>query len=178
MYLPQLIACPLTLRLGSSLAPARRCIRCGRPFCSMCKSDREKGREYCSQCLHLFVLGDGLSTETKTRKMYEVERHVRLARLGRRSGSLVLPGAGPLLNGRALSGWLFILAWITSLALFEPRVVTPIGRFWGMDLRLDLLRAGAVPSAFALDAAGAIGITAAVCVWLAANLARLRAREA
>ncbi|NIM63843.1 MAG: hypothetical protein GTO30_20005, partial [Acidobacteria bacterium] len=52
-------------------APARRCIRCGNPFCGQCKHTTE-GHEYCTQCLHLFVLGDGLAPETKIKKMYEV----------------------------------------------------------------------------------------------------------
>ncbi len=69
-------------RLFSERSPARRCIRCGRPFCHRCKTGRE-GHEYCSQCLHLFVLGDGLAPETKTKKMFEVERYERLLRITR-----------------------------------------------------------------------------------------------
>ena len=172
------VACPFALRLGGGLAPARRCIRCGRAFCAMCKSEREKGREYCSQCLHLFVLGDGLAAETKTMKMYEVERHARFQRIGRRLGSLVLPGAGAVLRGRAFAGWLLLTLWILALTLFDADLVAPIGWLTGLTLRLDLLRPGAVPASFAVDAASLVGLLAAIGVWLVANLTHLRSREA
>ena len=86
-----------------------RCIRCGRPFCSLCKSRPGEGHEYCSQCLHLFVLGDGLAAETKTRKLYEVERHEPLDAPARRLASSLLPGAGaaPARAGRCAE-WLLL----------------------------------------------------------------------
>jgi hypothetical protein len=51
-----LLSCGVTLIALRGRTPAQRCTRCGRPFCSYCKSERE-GLEYCSQCAHLFVLG-------------------------------------------------------------------------------------------------------------------------
>ena len=39
---------------------ARRCIRCGDPFCGVCKRSTE-GHEYCTPCLHLYVLGESLA---------------------------------------------------------------------------------------------------------------------
>ena len=71
-----LLASAIALGSVGARRPASRCSRCGRPFCPRCKSGRES-HDYCSQCLHLFVLGDGLAPETKTRKLYEIEQRGR-----------------------------------------------------------------------------------------------------
>jgi tetratricopeptide (TPR) repeat protein len=169
-------ACGLALVAGRGQAPARRCIRCGRPFCHYCKSSRE-GHEYCSQCLHLFVLGDGLAPETKTRKLYEVERYERMTRSARRLVSLVLPGAAQLLRGRAVRGSLLVLIWLTALIAWQPIGLVPIERFLGLDVRLDLLGPHAVPAAYDLNPLSYIALFASILVWIAGNTWRWRRRE-
>ena len=164
-----------TVVLGT---PARACIRCGQPYCQMCRTRTDKAKEYCTQCLHLFVRGDGLAAETKMRKLYEVERHAKVSRVGARLASLVLPGSGQVLRGRAGLGCLLVLLWVVALGTGWPRALTPFERALGMDLRLDLLRAGSLPAAFSLDGAAVVGLLAAGLVWLAANAGRQRAREA
>src|SRR5262249_42668361 len=119
--LAALLAC-LVLAFSTQRDPARRCIRCGRPFCPACKSQRE-AHEYCSQCVHLFVLGDGLAPQTKMRKMYEVERHDRRTRRMRRLVSLVLPGSAQLLRGRTGAGVLLLVIWMAALIAWQPRVL-------------------------------------------------------
>ena len=124
-------------------AAARRCIRCGRPFCHYCKSGRE-GREYCSQCLHLYVLGDGLAPETKTRKLYEVERHERCTRRGAAAGLRVAARARrSCCAGGPAWGVLLLLAWLAALVAWQPGDPAAAGTARrDSNLRLELLEAG------------------------------------
>jgi tetratricopeptide (TPR) repeat protein len=170
-----LAACAV-LAFGSRQQPARPCIRCGRPFCSACKSHRE-AHEYCSQCVHLFVLGDGLAPQTKMRKMYEVERHDRRTRRWRRLGSLLLPGSAQLLRGRTLAGVVLLVLWLAALIAWQPGILIPVERLVGTQLRLDLLRSGTVPGVYGLDPSGVLALVAAVLTWLLANISALRVRE-
>jgi len=171
-----LLACGFALFVTRGQDPARRCIRCGRPFCHYCKSGQE-GHEYCSQCLHLYVLGDGLAPETKTRKMYEVARYERIARAANRLISTLLPGAAHLLRGRAVWGTLLLLAWLTALIAWQPVILLPLERITGADLRLDLLRAGSVPAMYGLTASAWIAMLALPVIWLAGNAWRRKRRE-
>jgi hypothetical protein len=172
-----LIGCSLLPLLGRAEEAARRCIRCGRPFCHFCKSGRE-GHEYCSQCLHLFVLGDGLAPETKMRKIYEVEQHERRSRNGRRLLSTVLPGAAQLLRGRAGLGIFLLVAWFGSLIAWQPGVLRPVERFAGLNLRLDLLGPESIPAIYDLNPFTLIAVPVLLAVWLAANVWRWKGREA
>ncbi len=146
---------------------ARRCIRCGRAFCNRCKTGRE-GHEYCSQCLHLFVLGDGLAPETKTRKMFEVERHEKATRLVRRYAGWVFPGATQILQGRLLAGCVLLVFWFSALLTWKPAVFRSVEWLTGFDLRYGLLFSGQVPAVRAVDAAGVTGLIATLILWIVA----------
>lgn len=172
-----LIGCGLLLVITRADEAARRCIRCGRPFCHFCKSGRE-GHEYCSQCLHLFVLGDGLAPETKTRKIYEVEQHERRSRNGRRLLSAVLPGSAQLLRGRAGWGVFLLVAWFGGLIAWQPGVLRPVDRLAGLDLRLDLLGPESIPAIYDPNPFTLVAFPALLAVWLAGNLWRWKGREA
>lgn len=171
-----LLACGFALILTRGGEPARRCIRCGRPFCQYCKSSRE-GHEYCSQCLHLFVLGDGLAPETKTRKLYEVERHERISRGGRLLISLVMPGTAQLLRGRAGRGSLLVLLWLAALLAWQPVGLLPLERFVGLDLPLYLLATRSVPTAYDLQPLAIFAVMLMVLTWFVGNAWRWRRRE-
>jgi tetratricopeptide (TPR) repeat protein len=171
-----LLACGIALLATRGHAPARRCIRCGRPFCHYCKSS-QKGHEYCSQCLHLYVLGDGLAPETKTRKMYEVERYERLSRAASRLSSTILPGTAHLLRGRAGWGTLLLLTWLTALIAWQPVILLPLEKITGADLRLDLLGAGSVPAMYGLEASAWIAMLVLPLIWLAGNAWRRSRKE-
>jgi tetratricopeptide (TPR) repeat protein len=162
---------------GGREAPARRCIRCGRPFCHLCRGGKE-GKEYCSQCLHLFVIGDGLAPETKTRKLYEVEKFERSSRRGRWSLSLILPGAAHLLRGRAAIGCALIFLWVAAIIAWKPVVIRPLEQLTGLQLGLDLLGSGSVPATFDLDPSGILALFVAIVVWVTGNVWRWRRREA
>jgi hypothetical protein len=109
--------------------------RCGQPFCPYCKSGRTD-HEYCSQCVHLFVLGDGLAPETKSMKLYEVERHETRAGAApaRRP---VAPGASHVLSGRCV-GRLALLMLLADLACIagSRRILAPVERVLGIGVPL------------------------------------------
>ncbi|MBD3866702.1 MAG: tetratricopeptide repeat protein [Acidobacteria bacterium] len=180
---PVSIAALLTLilaillgRLPAEKGPARRCIRCGRPFCHRCKTGRE-GHEYCSQCLHLFVLGDGLAPETKTKKMFEVESYEKRLRVVRSGIGWLFPGSSHVLRGRILAGCLFLIGWFTAVLMWQPVALLPLEKFTGFDLRLDLLYSGAVPASPAVNAAAILGLAGAILIWLAVVVGRSKRRE-
>lgn len=156
--------------------PAGRCIRCGRPFCHLCRSGRE-GQEYCSQCVHLFVIGDGLAPETKTRKLYEVERYEKSIRRGRRLFSLLLPGASHLLRGVAARGSALVFLWVLMLIAWNPVVLTPAERLAGLDFHFEMLRPGCVPAAFAIEPSAILALLGALVVWVLGNSWVWRRRE-
>ena len=177
LSLATLLGCLAAVALTGRRSPARRCIRCGRPFCHRCKSDRDT-HEYCSQCLHLFVLGDGLSPQTKTRKLYEVERHERGMRLGRRIASVILPGAAQLLRGRALRGTLLILGWLAALVAWKPDLLSGLERALHLELALEELRRGGAAAGVGIHPLAVLGLAAVLVIWLVANSWLWRRREA
>jgi tetratricopeptide (TPR) repeat protein len=180
---PVSIAALLTLflavvlgRLPAEKGPARRCIRCGRPFCHRCKTGRE-GHEYCSQCLHLFVLGDGLAPDTKTKKMFEVETYEKRMRRVRSGIGWLFPGSSHVLRGRILTGCLFLVAWFTAVLMWQPIALLPVEKLTGFDLRLDLLFSGAVPASPAVNAAAILGLAGTILIWLTAIIGRSKRTE-
>ncbi len=172
-----LVACGIALASTRVSRPASRCPRCGRPLCPRCKSGRES-HAYCSQCLHLFVLGDGLAPETKTRKLYEIERHERMGRLGRRLCAAVLPGAGHVLRGRPWAGCTLLFLWLLGWIAWAPALLVLAERAIGAAVRLDLLRLGEVPAAFAPAPLGVLAAPLLVAAWLAGNVRQGRRGEA
>lgn len=173
-----LAACLATLPRKRARAPARLCQRCGRPFCSLCKTERDKGRDYCNQCVHLFVLCDGLAAETKTRKLYEVDRHARITRTTRRIVSWLLPGGGMILAGRPFRGAAVLCIWTTALLAAAPALLAPVARLSGFDIHLGRLRPTLSPAFVAVDVLALLGIAIAACAWAATNLRIPGRREA
>ena len=99
----------LTPRRGA----ARRCRRCGRAFCKRCHVVT-RTPDHCSQCVHLFILRDGLAPTVRDSKMAEVVRYRRQSFLGMRLLSIALPGGGHVIGGRTLLGTLLLIAWATA----------------------------------------------------------------
>lgn len=103
---------------GLGIAPrsgaARRCSRCGRAFCRRCQATT-KYPDSCSQCMHLFILRDGVAPGVKTQKIEDIARYRRRIYFGARLFNLVLPGSGHVLGGRVLLGTALLMAW-SSLA--------------------------------------------------------------
>jgi len=108
---------------------AGACIKCGRTFCHRCKSSRESAT-YCTQCIHIYLRRDGVSLDTKRRKLLDVQEYlsgrVRLNRLF----ATFLPGSAQLLEGTTVAGIieLFLFFCFLSLLLLVGRlapVLTP-----------------------------------------------------
>ena len=163
-----LVACMLLALTWRESEPARRCIRCGQAFCGYCKTTTE-GHEYCTQCVHLYVLGDGLAPETKTRKLYEVEKHERNSRRWRRLISLLLPGAAQINRGRSALGALLLLAWLAAWVGARPQWFDPLRRFAAVDLPLDLLHSSMTPAVWSVSALALLSTVVGVSVWILGN---------
>jgi tetratricopeptide (TPR) repeat protein len=172
-----LFACGAAAYAGRASAPARSCIRCGRPFCRYCKSGRE-AREYCSQCMHLFVLGDGLAPANKNRKLYEVERHEKRARQAGSLAAAVMPGAFHILRGRSVLGVVLVFLWIGGLIAWRPGMIAGAASLAGFDLPAESLMIPAVPAAFAVHPVQLLALPMLPAVWLAGNAWRWKRREA
>ncbi len=177
MALAGLLSCGMTLVALRGRTPAQRCTRCGRPFCSYCKSERE-GHEFCSQCAHLFVLGDGLAPETKSMKLYEVERHAARGRRGRRIASAFLPGASHILTGHAWVGCGLLMLWLLAWIGGFPQGLAPLERMLGLGVHLAGLRLGSIPDVYSLDAVFVLALPLAAVVWFAGNAGFSRMRGA
>jgi tetratricopeptide (TPR) repeat protein len=146
---------------GLLLAPrsggAALCRRCGRAFCRRCQVTT-RHPEHCAQCVHLFIVRDGLAPSVRDRKMAEVVGYHRRTYLATRLLTLLLPGSGHVVGGRSLLGALFLVGW---------------GAAWtGLILRSRLL----VPPEFRQGTALTISLVTllllALFTWLAANLSR------
>ena len=158
------------------MPPARRCIKCGQAFCPRCNRQLE-AKEYCSQCLHLFVLGDGLAPGTKSRKLYEVERHTRLLGRVRLLASLVLPGTAQLVRGKPLRGLLILALWFAALVAWQPGLLVGLERILGAEAPLWLLESRNVPTAFDGRAFGLLALLCLPFIWLAGNIWPSRRHE-
>jgi tetratricopeptide (TPR) repeat protein len=171
-----LVSCGMTLATFRGRPPAQRCTRCGHPFCARCKSGRD-GPEYCSQCVHLFVLGDGLAPETKSMKLYQVERYDTRSRRGRRIASAVLPGASHLLAGRAWFGCGLLMLWLLAWIGGFPQGLAPVERLLGIGIHLAGLRPASIPDVYGLDAVLLLALPLGIAVWLAGNVGFSRMRR-
>jgi len=152
---------------GLGLAPrrgtARRCRRCGGAFCRRCQVTT-KYPDHCSQCMHLFILRDGLAPGVKGLKLEEVMRYRRRIYFGTRMLSLILPGSGQLFGDRALVGATLLAIWLTSLMGLAGR-------------RFLLVAPGRIAGAGDLDSTVPL-LGLALLAWLIGNLsAQEAARE-
>jgi tetratricopeptide (TPR) repeat protein len=172
-----LAGCGLMLALSGRRAPARRCVRCGRAYCRHCKSN-SGGQEYCTQCHHLFVVGEGLDPRTKHRKLYELERWTRRRNIRRTLVSLVFPGAGQMLHGRALTGALLLLGWLAALIAWQPTVLLPLTWLTGVEPGFELMRPRNVPALYGLNPFSLLALMAMLLIWTAGNAWRLRRKGA
>jgi hypothetical protein len=94
---------------------ANACIKCGRTFCHRCKSSRES-TTYCTQCIHIYLKRDGVSLDTKRRKLEEVsDHHAGMTRRNKLFATF-LPGSGQLLEGRTASGAIGLFAFALAVS--------------------------------------------------------------
>jgi Tetratricopeptide repeat len=101
---------------GRKIGYARRCTQCGKAFCHKCQSS---GRAYdlCAQCMHIFILKDGVSPASRREKMQEIDRYSRRQRMLLSTASLVVPGVGDLMRNRTARGFFILTLWTLLLIL-------------------------------------------------------------
>ena len=134
---------------------ARRCFKCGKPFCSRCRSGTQFP-DFCTQCVHLFAKRTGLAPSTKKAKLEEVRCFVnRRRRLGRLL-SLLAPGLGHAWGDRSLLGFVAMLLWSFCLIAGVAHD--------------QLLRFSDLAYANASSPAGLLCIAGGALVWLTVNL--------
>jgi hypothetical protein len=78
----------LRIRKSARMAHPGQCIRCGEPYHTTDSPDPD----VCSKCHHLFVLRDGLHTESRRKKLDEVAEHQRNTRWIHKTLIVLLPG--------------------------------------------------------------------------------------
>jgi tetratricopeptide (TPR) repeat protein len=142
---------------------ANACIKCGRTFCYRCKSARES-TTYCTQCIHIYLKRDGVSLDTKRKKLEEVTEHQSGMTRRNRIFATFLPGAAQMMEGRTVAGVLgaFLFALFVAIAVFVGRLAPALGP--AADVAQMLVRAGA--------------IAVAVIIWLTLALPVYRRRSA
>src|SRR5262249_43963536 len=101
---------------GRKIGYARRCTQCGKAFCHKCQSS---GRAYdlCAQCMHIFILKDGVSPASRREKMQEIDRYSRRQRMLLSTASLLVPGVGDLMRNRTARGFFILALWTLLLIL-------------------------------------------------------------
>jgi tetratricopeptide (TPR) repeat protein len=142
---------------------ANACIKCGRTFCHRCKSARES-TTYCTQCIHIYLKRDGVSLDTKRKKLEEVSEHQSGMTRRNRIFATLLPGAAQMLEGRTVVGVLgaFLFALFVAIAITVGRLAPALGP--AADVAQMIVRVGA--------------ITFAVILWLTLSLPVYRRRAA
>lgn len=123
-----------SLVLGVALWLKRRrsyagaCIKCGRTFCHRCKSARESAT-YCTQCIHIYLKRDGVSLDTKRKKLEEVSDHHGGMLKRNRFFATFLPGSAQMLEGRTFTGVIgvFLFALFVAMAVFAGRLAPALG---------------------------------------------------
>lgn len=107
---------------------ANSCIKCGRTFCPRCKSARES-TTYCTQCIHIYLKRDGVSIDTKRKKLEEVTAHQSGMTRRNKLFATFLPGAAQMLEGRIVAGVIgtFFFGLFVAVAVLIGRLAPAIG---------------------------------------------------
>ena len=165
---PITIGALLSLLLGLGLWAKRRksgfagaCIKCGRTFCHRCKSSRESST-YCTQCIHIYLKRDGVSLDTKRKKLEEVsDHHTGMVRRNRLFATF-LPGSAQLIESRVGTGLVgvFFFSLFIFIAIFVGRLAPAMGPVANMAQMIVRVAA----------------IVLAVVIWLALSLPVYRRR--
>ncbi len=122
---------------------ANACIKCGRTFCPRCKSARES-TTYCTQCIHIYLKRDGVSLDTKRKKLEEVTEHQSGMTIRNRVFATFLPGSAQLLEGRTTRGvvGVFLFALFVVVAVLVGRLGPALGPT--ADVAQTLVRIAAI----------------------------------
>ncbi|HYC60508.1 MAG TPA: hypothetical protein VEK79_13165 [Thermoanaerobaculia bacterium] len=141
---------------------ANACIKCGRTFCPRCKSARES-TTYCTQCIHIYLKRDGVSIDTKRKKLEEVTGHQHGMIRRNKVFATFLPGSAQMMEGRIVAGIVggFFFSLFLAMAILVGRLAPALGP--AADVAQMLVRIAA--------------IVLAVIVWLVLALPVYRRRS-
>jgi tetratricopeptide (TPR) repeat protein len=144
----------LILSIGSRGRTAEACVRCGRAYCQSCHYNASD-QEYCPRCVHLFLKKDEIKVDVRSDELGRLHRIDSIKAITRRLLSLVLPGSGQILSGRAVVGVPLMMSWIVV----------------GMCVlsRERLLLSARVPVSDLPPAELMLGISLMALVWIVAN---------
>ncbi len=137
---------------------AGSCIKCGRTFCPRCKSARESAT-YCTQCIHIYLKRDGVSLDTKRKKLEEVHGFQGRSIGVRKLLGTLLPGSSQMIVGSTFAGLAALLFFLLFVAL-----AILIGRLAPLGPSLQMFRL----------AIRSVAILFAVIVWAVLTFPLLR----
>ena len=105
---------------------AQMCTKCGKVFCSRCKTATESDT-YCSQCISVFLKPDVVAIDQQKAKQAGIRRWEMWSTAARRAAGVLMPGSHYVLDGRP---WLGLatgfLAWLSlSGAVLWATMVLP-----------------------------------------------------
>ncbi|HYQ81692.1 MAG TPA: hypothetical protein VEP68_09325, partial [Anaeromyxobacteraceae bacterium] len=114
---------PLAL-LARRWDPARACARCGRPACRRCDGVSEA---LCGQCVNVYQRAAGVEPRDRALKEAQVRRHARWRELVVRALAVLGGGAGHVVGGRPVRGFLVLtgLAFLGLVAWMRDGVLPP-----------------------------------------------------
>ena len=106
------------------LAPSASCERCGRPACRRCDPAATAS---CGQCVNVFFRQNAVEPRDRIRKEEQVRRHALVRRMTERVLAVVGGGAGHVVGGRPVMGFLvlFALLFLGFVAWFWHGVIPP-----------------------------------------------------
>jgi len=110
--------------LAPRLAPSVPCERCGRPACRRCDPAATAS---CGQCVNVFFRQNAVEPRDRMRKEQQVRRHELLRRTTERVLAVIGGGAGHVVGGRPVLGFLvlFALLFLGFVAWFWHGVIPP-----------------------------------------------------
>lgn len=94
---------------------AAECVRCGRPFCALCKRYGDPPL-FCTPCVRLEIKREEPGIEAHVVQSQEARRRVRRRDRACRLLSLLLPGTHPYFSERAGRGFALLFAFFFALA--------------------------------------------------------------
>lgn len=103
----------------------QRCWKCDSAFCARCQIGTGR-KGLCTQCYHMYIVKDGVSAAARNEKKIQVREVSRLRSRAFRVLSLLVPGAGHVMEDMPLLGIGLLFVWVSGwvLLLFGSRFYT------------------------------------------------------
>jgi len=101
------------VRASMRMAHPSQCIRCGEAFHTTDSLDPD----VCPKCHHLFVMRDGLHTESRRKKLDEVADHQQLTRWIHKTLIVLLPGCDLVFLGETSMGFSEFLSFCLAVGM-------------------------------------------------------------